>query len=162
MPPVPSDAILFESNHNRRDEEIKTISKIVADANNAAESFIKACGRTEQESEEVMTSKVPHPMQPLVSDNGTIRFQQNSIVRFLLDSGPFDLNQLATMDFDDEDWNQFAQLLGSSVSGFCDLSYAKPSTVELADAMAGQWIRYHAHVESIRKSSIEKAQEKAS
>lgn len=45
-----------------------------------------------------------------------------------------DLNQLALMPFNRDDWNQFAQLIGYSVSGFGDLSYAKKSTVRNADA----------------------------
>jgi hypothetical protein len=65
-----------------------------------------------------------HPVQPLIRDqNGTKRFKENGIVRYLLDAGPFDMNQLAMMPFSREDRSQFAQLIGYSLSGFGDLSY---------------------------------------
>ena len=65
-----------------------------------------------------------HPMQPLIVDsNKVVRFKSNSIVRFLLDNSSYDMNALAAMDFSSENWIQFAQLIGYSVSGFCDLSY---------------------------------------
>lgn len=71
-----------------------------------------------------------HPMQPLVEDEqGTLRFKKNKIVRFLLDAGPFDLGQLALMPFDDEDREQFAQLIGYSLSGFGGLDYVSDETL---------------------------------
>jgi hypothetical protein len=67
---------------------------------------------------------LPHPMQPIADDgNDVLRFKPNAIVDFLLEQGPFDLNDLARRDFPDEDWAQFAQLIGYSVSGWGDLSY---------------------------------------
>lgn len=51
----------------------------------------------------------------------TVRFKENSIVRFLLDGGPFDLNMLARMPFSVEDREQFAQLIGYSLEGFGEL-----------------------------------------
>ena len=78
-----------------------------------------------------------HPVQHLHRDaTGVIRFKENKIVRFLLDAGPFDLNQMALMPFDNEDRVQLAQLIGYSVSGFGDLSYASDETVESADKLA--------------------------
>jgi len=75
-----------------------------------------------------------HPMQPLeLDDHGILRFKQNAIVRFLLDAGVFDMNMLALMPFSDEDRVQFAQLIGYSHGGFCDLSYVSDETLELAD-----------------------------
>lgn len=71
-----------------------------------------------------MKIKTKHPVQPVIQDeHGVHRFKANSIVRFLLDIGKHNLNDLAVMDFPDEDWEQFSQLTGYSVSGFCDLSY---------------------------------------
>ena len=65
-----------------------------------------------------------HPPQPLTrAKDGVVRFKANAIVRFLLDAGPFDMNQLALMPFSDEDRSQFAQLIGYSLGGFGDLSY---------------------------------------
>lgn len=46
------------------------------------------------------------------------------------------MNKLALMPFADEDREQFAQLIGYSVSGFGDLSYAQPKTVGAADEQA--------------------------
>jgi hypothetical protein len=78
-------------------------------------------------------SETRHPMQPAVRDeHGVIRFKANAIVQFLLDSGPFDMNALARMNFSDEDREQFAQLIGYSVDGFCDLSYVSDEAREKA------------------------------
>jgi hypothetical protein len=80
-----------------------------------------------------------HPMQPIViADDGVVRFQRNAIVRFLLDNGGFDLNQLTLKGFPEEDWEQFAQLIGYSVDGFADLSYASEETVTKADEIAAE------------------------
>ena len=73
------------------------------------------------------------PMQPVVPDeHGTVRFQPNSLVRYLLDAGEqygLDMNHLATLPgISAEDWEQFAQLIGYSVSGFGDLSYVSDAT----------------------------------
>lgn len=64
-----------------------------------------------------------HPTQHLVHDvDGVTRFQANRIVRYLLDAGPFNLNGLADMPFDEGDWAQFYQLLGYSISGYAELA----------------------------------------
>jgi hypothetical protein len=81
-------------------------------------------------------SKIEHPMQPIVRDkHRTMRFKSNAIVRFLLDAGPFDMNKLATMPFSREDREQFAQLIGYSVSGFGELPYVRRALVAKADAI---------------------------
>lgn len=81
-------------------------------------------------------SNPKHPIQPLVvSDGGVIRFKANKIVQYLLDNGGIDLNQLACMDFSQEDREQFAQLIGYSHSGAADLSYFSDETWEAAQAM---------------------------
>lgn len=70
-----------------------------------------------------------NPIQPVAKDkSGVIRFKPNKIVQFLLDAGPFDIHQLACMEFTKDDREQFAQLIGYSVSGFGDLSYVRNST----------------------------------
>jgi hypothetical protein len=62
--------------------------------------------------------KRKHPIQPLeLDEHGVLRFKSNAIVRHLLDKGGIDLNQLACMDFSDEDRSQFLQLIGYSHSG---------------------------------------------
>ncbi len=74
-----------------------------------------------------------HPMQPIEKDeNGVIRFKENKIVRYLLDAGPFDMNQLAMLPFSQEDREQFAQLIGYSVGGFGELSYVSQESVATA------------------------------
>ena len=78
-----------------------------------------------------------HPMQPVeIPEDGTIRFKDNKIVRFLLDAGDIDMNKLATIPFSDEDRMQFAQLIGYSVSGYGELSYASEESIEGADKIA--------------------------
>lgn len=67
------------------------------------------------------------PMQPvIVAPDGVVRFRANALVRYLLDNGGLDMNHLARAchDAPREDWAQFAQLIGYSVSGYGDLSYA--------------------------------------
>lgn len=79
------------------------------------------------------------PMQPIEWDgHGVIRFKRNEIVTYLLDNGGIDMNYLAMQDFSDEDRMQFAQLIGYSVSGFGDLSYASDEVVTEADAIASE------------------------
>ena len=78
-----------------------------------------------------------HPMQPLVSDQyGAVRFKRNAIVEHLLRCGGIDLNAIARLPFDDRDREQFAQLIGYSVSVFGSLSYSRPDIVAAADRMA--------------------------
>lgn len=74
-----------------------------------------------------------HPIQPLAKDDqGVMRFKPNKIVQHLLDHGGIDLNQLATMDFTADDREQFAQLIGYSLSGFSELSYVTEETYAAA------------------------------
>lgn len=77
--------------------------------------------------------KAQHPVQPLYSDGGVHRFKRNAIVNFLLEAGPFDLNQLAVIPFSDEDREQFAQLIGYSLSEFGELSYVSDETYARAE-----------------------------
>lgn len=78
------------------------------------------------------------PMQPLVRDaDGVIRFQQNAIVRFLLDwASPkgMSLNDLALIPFSEDDRAQFAQLIGYSLSGYGELSYVSDESWTAAEA----------------------------
>ena len=78
-----------------------------------------------------------HPMQPLLQDeDGRIMFQTNRIVRFLLDAGPFDLNQLWQMPWSIEDMEQLYQLIGYSVNGFGEISGFRKETVAAVDQQA--------------------------
>lgn len=77
-----------------------------------------------------------HPIQPLLTDeSGVKRFKANEIVRYLLDEGGIDLNSIAVKDFSREDREQFAQLIGYSWSGACDLSYMSDEVLDAARAM---------------------------
>lgn len=82
-----------------------------------------------------------HPMQPLIrTQEGTVRFKQNAIVRHLLDKGGIDMNMLARMDFTQDDRQQFAQLIGYSLSGFHELSYVSDVVAKQASEEARkQW-----------------------
>lgn len=97
-----------------------------------------------------MTTK-NHPIQPLgLDDYGVMRFKKNAIVRFLLDSGPFDMNALAIKDFSQEDREQFAQLIGYSLIGFSELPYVRDETLNAAEIMAnGRDDEHRARVEAL-------------
>jgi hypothetical protein len=43
-------------------------------------------------------------------------------VQFLLDAGPFDLNQIAVRQWGNEDYTHFMQLIGYSHSGYGELT----------------------------------------
>lgn len=76
-----------------------------------------------------------NPIQPIISVDGVLRFKENKIVSFLLEHGGYDLNKLAQMDFPREDREQFAQLIGYSLSGFGELSYVSEETYVAAEQM---------------------------
>lgn len=98
-------------------------------------------------------------MQPVVIDHrGVHRFQKNGVLDYLMHHaaelladrsmpgvvpGSIDLNKLylATQHVPRDDWMQFAQLMGYSVSGFGDLDYADRETVERADRESAR-LRY--------------------
>ena len=76
-----------------------------------------------------------HPMQPVVKDaQGTFRFEENPIVRHLLDAGKIEMNALAAMDFAPEDREHFTQIIGYSLSGFGELGYVSE------EAYAAAWL----------------------
>ena len=94
------------------------------------------------------TAAPPHPMQPIMlASDGVIRFKQNAIIDWLFETRKLDLNEVAVLaaqgKFNSEDQMQIAQLLGYSVSGYGDLSYASKESVALADAIAEE-MHYHA------------------
>ena len=80
--------------------------------------------------------------QPILLDeDGVPRFKGNKIVRFLLDAGPFDMNQLRTMPWSKEDYSEFCQLIGYSVCGFGELSTSIQEDIEAADEMADELLK---------------------
>ena len=69
-----------------------------------------------------MSTKLPpHPIQPLVVVGDRVRFKANKIVKYLLECGGLDLNHVITGDFDQEDLDQFYQLIGYTVAGYDEL-----------------------------------------
>lgn len=56
----------------------------------------------------------------------------------LLDNGGIDMNKLACIDFSDKDREQFAQLIGYSLSGLGELSYASDDAYGVAAQIAEQ------------------------
>jgi hypothetical protein len=78
------------------------------------------------------------PMQPLIIDeHGTVRFKENPIVNFLLEAGPFNLNQIWCLpNVSIESMEQFYQLIGYSVSGFGEMSKFREKTISDADLAA--------------------------
>lgn len=95
-----------------------------------------------------------HPMQPIEYDeSGVLRFRSNAIVRYLLDRG-VDLNQLAVIGFPEEDWRQFAQLIGYSVDGYGELSYVDDDSFAAAEARATVE-QAQMQIEGLRKALLE-------
>lgn len=74
--------------------------------------------------------KPKHPIQPVILVNGVQRFKPNEIVRYLLDNGGIDMNQLALQKFSKDDQQHFAQLIGYSISGYADLSYVSDEMLD--------------------------------
>lgn len=97
------------------------------------------------EESERMRKAVPFPRQPVqpltVTEHGTTRFQENKIVRYMLDlcteKGIFDLNDIGRLGcegfFNQADQEQFAQLIGYSLSGFGELNYVSDHTYDRAE-----------------------------
>jgi len=82
----------------------------------------------------------PLTMQPIVQDKrGVFRFKRNGLVDALYEHGVktgLSLNELHCMDFTDEDRQQFAQLIGYSVSGYGSLNYVSDEAYEAAEQAA--------------------------
>jgi hypothetical protein len=86
----------------------------------------------------VKSYKRPQPMQDIEWDGaGVIRFRSNALVRYLLDAGGLTLNDLAILpNISGADWEQLAQLIGYSVSGWGGLSYVSTEACNKADEIA--------------------------
>jgi len=84
---------------------------------------------------------VKHPNQDLETDvHGTVRFVENKIVRYLLEEGSLNINDLSDRFAEDDEYRddfvQFAQLIGFSVAGFGDLPYVREDEYHLAAKQA--------------------------
>lgn len=92
-----------------------------------------------------MNKKPKHPMQPVYLKDKVARFWPNAIVRYLLDNGGIDLNQIALQGFSNADQTQFAQLIGYSVSGAGDLSYFDRKVLDQADQAVEELLKEKAN-----------------
>jgi hypothetical protein len=93
-----------------------------------------------------MTDDPPHPMQPLVIDpHGTVRFRANAIIRWAVETGRIDLNEIATMPFDADDRMQLAQLVGYSVGGYSELGYVSDESYDEAERRADELTNTEEH-----------------
>lgn len=81
-------------------------------------------------------AKAKLPLQPLYIDkHKVVRFRENKVLEALREAAAqrgFTLNDLAVMDLPREDWQQFAQLIGYSLSGYSELSYVTDKAYERA------------------------------
>lgn len=83
-----------------------------------------------------------YPLQPIYRDeNGIHRFRENAIVRFLLDGGSYDMGKLGAMTFSDEDREQFAMLIGYSISGLSELSYVSDRTLKRVEKAEAAFVK---------------------
>jgi hypothetical protein len=103
----------------------------------------------------------PQPMQPVIKgDRGEIRFRENAVIRYIVDhagdvvhpgapatdpatgkpyhQGKLDLGKLLSLDFPQEDVEQFAQLMGYSIAGYHELSYVSNESCAQASILAEQ------------------------
>lgn len=87
----------------------------------------------------------PVQMQPIIrAEDGIVRFQENRLVRMFVDMASagtkFDLNDAFILaqrsGITQAEQMQLAQLIGYSVSGFGELSYADAETIRRADRKA--------------------------
>lgn len=99
-----------------------------------------------------------NPIQPLYSDaKGVMRFKANSIVRHLLDTHQAcDMNKLTRMEFSDDDRQQFAQLIGYSLSGYGELrSYVTDEAYAAAEQMADGLDERDARIAALEQKLLE-------
>lgn len=87
-----------------------------------------------------------NPIQPVFIDGmGISRFKENSVVKYLFKSSGLDISKLSEMDFNSEDLEQFAQLIGYSINGFKSLKFATENVVTIALKQA-----YHKFINKVK------------
>lgn len=113
------------------------------------------------ESNESEMSQGGHPIQPLIEDEkGVERFKRNAIVCKLLDDGPFDMNDIAMWNVSREDREQFAQLIGYSWCGACDLGYISDEVITTARRMKDEGQSEDAARADVLRAMVNEAKEK--
>ena len=85
------------------------------------------------------------PIQPIENN----RFVENRIVNQLLETSSLTLNDIAIMNFTDQERMQFAQLIGYSVGGFGSLSYVDDETYNAAVKMSEGMSESDARIEAL-------------
>ena len=76
-------------------------------------------------------------MQTVECVGNVVRFRRNKLVEYLLDNGGISMTELAGLPgIPRSDREQFAQLIGYSISGFGDLGYVSKKTIMTADKSA--------------------------
>lgn len=89
-----------------------------------------------------------HPMQKIKDG----RFVENKIVRWLLDNGGIDLNDIAMQGFEPEEQEQFAQLIGYSVDGYGTLSYVSDDSYAKAQNMSSGMDEKDAEIAALKET----------
>ena len=97
-----------------------------------------------------------NPIQPIyTTEKGVLRFKENAIVRHLLDWATergMGLNEIACMDFSKDDRQQFAQLIGYSLSGYSELmSYVDDDAYNAAAKMAEGAPEHEARIDALQE-----------
>jgi hypothetical protein len=82
--------------------------------------------------------QLKNPVQPTQVVEGALRFKENKIVSWLLDNSGKNMNDIAMEEFSKDDQQQFAQLIGYSVSGYSSLSYVDNYSHEVAQIMTAE------------------------
>jgi hypothetical protein len=105
-----------------------------------------------------LESELKNPIQPLENDErGVLRFKANRIVQHLIDTHPTcNMNTLACMEFSDDDRQQFAQLIGYSLSGYSELQrYVTDEAYSTAAHMADGLDERDARIASLEQKIAE-------
>jgi hypothetical protein len=69
-----------------------------------------------------------NPMQPVIRDeDGVPRFKENALVAYLFRHGPLKMSQIVDLPFSEDDFEQFLQLIGYTVSGYQDYNIREES-----------------------------------
>lgn len=89
-----------------------------------------------------------NPIQPIIDG----RFKSNKIVEFVLENGNIDLNDIARSSFTNDDREQFAQLIGYSLSSYSSLSYVSDETYNAAKLMSKGASEDQARIESLTET----------
>lgn len=99
-----------------------------------------------------------HPLQKVRKDDrGVNRFVANEAVRYLLDKGNKNMNDIVLAlqrgEFGQEDIQQFYQLIGYSIDGYAELDWTSTDSVQAIDEMvAAQCDERDAKIRSLQNT----------